>query len=255
MLTAEQCERITIETFVNDIEAFDRLASTNDYALQCSREGKRSKPLLVVTQQQIKGRGRGKNQWWSGKGSLTFSLLVDSAASLQSARPSPLTSLIVGVAVCEALLALCGDIDVKVKWPNDVYIRGRKVAGILIECPTHVGSDVVIGIGLNVNNTIQAAPQELANTATTLLDEMGQEYPLDRVLIQLLQHLEEGFSQQTFASRFRELCILTDKQVIIDVGNRTFSGLCTGIDEDGALVLQTEDGPEKIVAGVIRSFV
>ncbi len=254
MLTAEQCERIKIETLVAEVEAFEQLSSTNDFALQCSREGTRSKPLLVITEQQNQGRGRGENQWWSGGGSLTFSLLIDSGVSLRSAQPSPITSLIVGVAVCDALLALCDGLEVGVKWPNDVFVRGRKIAGILIECPSHAGSDIIIGIGLNVNNSIESAPSELSQIATTLFDETGQQFPLDGVLVQVLQQMEERFSDRKIATRFRELCILTDKQVTIDVGNRTQTGLCTGIDDDGALVLQTNDGPEKFVAGVIRSF-
>ena len=129
MFTLDQLQQIRRETFVADVEFHEQLSSTNDRAIEVANDPALLKPTLIVARDQTAGRGRGNNQWWSSEGALTFSLLLDGDASCHQQRPWSLVSLSMGVAICDAILALCPDLDVGLKWPNDVHILGRKVAG------------------------------------------------------------------------------------------------------------------------------
>lgn len=252
MITADQCKRIRDETFVSQVEFHSELASTNDVAMERSAEGKLPKPLLVVTGSQTAGRGRGANRWWSSKGALTFSLLLDSAPTSTSLP----ISLAVGIAVCDTVQALTGESAFRLKWPNDVYHSGRKIAGVLIERPSQMSGDLVVGIGLNVNNSMESAPEEIASIATSLCDVSGRIYELDTVLVHLISQLEQimGMEPSQLHDRWQQLCMLTDKDVVVNAGNQQCAGRCLGIDENGALIVETLKGQEKCVSGVVTSF-
>jgi len=248
-------ERIKQQTMVADVEWFATLPSTNDHAVQQARNRDCRKPLLVLAEQQTAGRGRGANQWWSEQGALTFALLIDSIQDV----PNAFISLAMGVAVCDAIRSFDGALDAGLKWPNDVYLADRKAGGILIERPSMNNGDCIIGIGLNVNNSTRSAPAEILDKATSLLDMGQQEYELQAVLIHLLQHIERalgaiGDDLDKLRGRWRELCILRGRQLEVDLGDRSHIGMCQGIDDDGALVIETASGPARCTTGVVKSF-
>lgn len=248
-------EQITKDTFVADVECFESLSSTNDHALQRSAEATCKKPLLVIAEQQTAGRGRGGNSWWSSTGALTFSLLYQTVTS----DPPPYISLAAGVAVCEAVRDLAPDINVGLKWPNDIYIGERKLAGLLIERPSHSRRDVVLGIGLNVNNTFTDAPADIQQRAISLVDAAGQTFDSQLVLTKLLQHLEVAIAAidsdpQWLPSKWQELCILRGRHVVIEAGGQQYAGICQGIDDTGAIVIDTPAGQKNLISGVVHSF-
>ncbi len=190
--------RILRETFVVEIEHREELGSTNDRALQRAKQGATRLPLLVIADRQTAGRGRGGNRWWTGPGSLAFSLLLESAAvegkedasTLALGRqlncrpndfdsrprglncgPDNLVSLAAGMAVAETIKPLLGNKEIGILWPNDVIAAGRKLAGILVEVLTD--GRTVIGIGINTNVSMADVPAELLPIATTLLELTG----------------------------------------------------------------------------------
>ena len=189
--------RIISETFLQQVVYRDELDSTNSFAVDlCKQSGVNlpDLPALVISERQTSGRGRGSNRWWSAEGALTFSLIVP-LAELDGSQLG-LVSLCAGLAVCRALERLAPQVDVGLKWPNDVLIHHKKVCGILCEAPPPAGAgSVVIGIGLNVNNSMESAPNELRQSATSLIDQIGTELPLTDVLILCLHELDRCLAE------------------------------------------------------------
>jgi BirA family biotin operon repressor/biotin-[acetyl-CoA-carboxylase] ligase len=249
--------RIAAESGIASLEYQPQVASTNDWALQLAADEQRRWPLLVLTARQTSGRGRGANQWWSSDGALTFSLVINTAASSLPTQRWPQIALATGLAVCEALETLFPSGIFGLKWPNDVYLSGRKLCGILVESPSHRGR-VVIGVGINVNNSFAAAPPALQQTATSLADAAGAEFDLNDSLIEVLQRMIDSLTAlgqgTTFGDRFSRYCLLTGHVVQIESGRQRLAGRCQGIDDNGALILKTAAGLERIVSGSVVAW-
>jgi BirA family biotin operon repressor/biotin-[acetyl-CoA-carboxylase] ligase len=175
--------RIASETFARSVDFHESIGSTNDRALELARSPDQSLPCLVLAEQQTGGRGRGTNAWWSSEGSLTFSVLIDASEFGLSRDIWPQISLASGLAVCEAVTEFLQYKRVQLKWPNDVFLESRKVSGLLVEVPDPKVSRIVIGIGLNVNNSVQSAPDELREIATTMSDVGLNAFEMTEVLL------------------------------------------------------------------------
>lgn len=243
------------ETFVCRVEHYATVGSTNDRARECLADGVGPLPLLIVADEQTAGRGRGANRWWTGKGSLACSLIVEVDELGIDRSRSPLVALAAAVAVAETVAPLLPSHTVGLHWPNDVIAAGRKLAGILAE----VLSDrwLVVGIGLNTNNSLRDAPHELQNTATTLFELTGIPHDSTQVLLTLLEHLEKAFRRlasgpEQIAANANTLCLQHGQTLSIQLGRRRVCGRCGGIAADGALLLDTPEGREKLYSGVLR---
>jgi BirA family biotin operon repressor/biotin-[acetyl-CoA-carboxylase] ligase len=251
--------RLRKSHFLAAVEHHPEIGSTSDRALELARQEKLDLPLLVLADRQTGGRGRGSNQWWAAEGSLTFSLLLDARKLNIASAAWPVLSLSTGLAICEGLEDLVPGGDFGVKWPNDVHCAGRKVCGILIESPSASSGKVVVGIGLNVNNSFRAAPLELQTTAVSLSDYLQRPLDMTAVLLALLARLGErwkdlgrsGFGPQ--AGEFRRRCVLDGQTIQVSSGPRTITGRCLSIADDGAIILQTESGREQVASGSVVS--
>jgi BirA family transcriptional regulator, biotin operon repressor / biotin---[acetyl-CoA-carboxylase] ligase len=246
--------RIIRETFVVEVEHHDELGSTNDRAIQRAKQGASRLPLMVVADRQTAGRGRGRNRWWTGSGSLAFSLLLESAAVEGKAETAPLISLAVGVAVADTVKPLLPGHEVGIRWPNDVMAAGRKMAGILVEVLP--GGRTVVGIGINTNNTMAGASAELLPIAATMLDVTGKQQDHTEIMIALLNILENKLgtlkqSPSQLASQADAICLQRDKPLSLRAGNQTINGICGGVAPDGALLLKTAEGLRSFYSGVI----
>ena len=252
--------QITSATFVKHVEFHAEIGSTNDRALDLAvAEVSIDTPLLVWAQQQTAGRGRGANRWWAAEGALTFSLLLDTKSLELPQERWPQVSLTTGLAVCSALQELLPSAEIGLKWPNDVFLHGKKICGILVEIPPRQSGKLVVGIGINVNNSLNAAPAELSATATALCDASHRKWDLVSVLIQVLTQLELHLRQLSngdpeLADRWHELCLLRGRLVQHVVGDRLTVGICQGVDRDGALLLQSEAGLARVLGGVIAKW-
>jgi BirA family biotin operon repressor/biotin-[acetyl-CoA-carboxylase] ligase len=254
-----ELDRICRETFVRHVEFHRTLGSTNDRGLELAGRSDCECPLLVLAASQTAGRGRGVNRWWSAEGALTFSLVVDCNRFALTPVNRPKASLTVGLAVCETLSELLRDIHVGLKWPNDVFLNGRKSCGILIEALPLPADRLVIGVGLNVNNSLSAAPDTVRSVATSLIDEAGQSFELQGVLIRLLGQIEQNLQWLSDAGddlrgRWRQYCVLQGHTVMLDVDDRHVVGVCRGIDRDGALLLQTGSGTKRFFSGIVTGI-
>ena len=257
---AEVAARVRAETFVRHVERHDEIASTNDRALVLAADRGLPTPALILADRQTAGRGRGANVWRSGPGALTFSLLIDRPAGLPPER-MPILSLAAGLAARDAVASAAPGLAAKVKWPNDVYLEGRKVCGILTEVPSAAPGRAVVGVGLNVNNSLADAPKEVRRRAASLRELLLLQDPLDaaELLIDFLVRFEAELadlaaSGEIAAGRWAPHCLLTGREVRLRTPAEETAGLCLGIAADGALLLDTADGPRPFRAGEVVSF-
>ncbi|MCA9186739.1 MAG: biotin--[acetyl-CoA-carboxylase] ligase, partial [Planctomycetales bacterium] len=267
-ITTDALRQLRTTTFVKTIIHCDEAISTNDHALRIARDDSNlpDLPLIVYTDRQTAGRGRGQNRWWSAAGSLTFSLMIDASAYQLDRSHQPLISLGTGLAVATTLTRFDPSIKPQLKWPNDVHVGGRKIAGILSEVPQNRPHWIVIGVGLNVNNSIQKAlcektlPLEIADIATALCDESLTPVPLISALATLLDHLHQQWCRLAYdapgvLSDFRQRCMLTGRLVSLRIGDQVQTGRCLGINEQGAIVLQHDESSTAHFGGIVERVV
>lgn len=250
-------DRVISKTCVSCIDYHPEHQSTNDRALQIARDDDANRvPTLVLTDHQTAGRGRGENRWWSSEGALTFSLLLPSESVSLSPANIPKTSLVTGLAVVHAIEQIVPGEKTQLKWPNDVYLRGRKVCGVLVEAIDGSRGALVIGIGVNVNNSVSEAPDELHNTSIALCDVIGR--PVDRteLLMAILKHVESQLGKlrsgdDQLQRQWQDRCLLTGQTIRVDTANQQLVGVCRGIDEQGALLLELGTSMERCLTGTV----
>lgn len=228
---------------------FESIGSTNNYIKEHADEFPDG--TLVVSEEQKSGRGRLGREWTSpsGKG-IWMSLLLKPGISPQDA---PKITQIAAAALVEALNDLYG-LDVKVKWPNDIVVNGRKVCGILTEMGAELGrvSHIVLGIGINAN--MDAFAGELADKATSLKIEIGEAVDRKKLLFHFLNCLErllDLFFEDGDFEKALNICrkhsAVIGKKIWIKEKNSSVEVLATGINDSGELVVQYEDGSEKAI--------
>jgi BirA family transcriptional regulator, biotin operon repressor / biotin---[acetyl-CoA-carboxylase] ligase len=254
--------RIQSRGLVARIDYHETIGSTSDRALELGSLDEGQLPLLVLAVRQTAGRGRGANRWWSDEGALTFSLVLEAPRERLPPDRWPQVALVAGVAVCEALQKLAPKAELRVKWPNDVYLGSGKVCGILCESIPGLSDRLVVGIGVNVNNRRQATGDSgPRTTAASLVEHDGMQRDLTEVLIDVLDEMDrrwrellEGHFEEP-ATVYRERCFLTNKIVKIEqAGGSTIVGVCRGIDEWGRLRVHTECGEVAVVSGTVASW-
>ena len=252
-LDQQACQRIVEATFLAGCELSDETDSTNDDCLAALRSGQiKQHPWLFVANHQRRGRGRSGNSWWSAPGALTFSISV----SLEDPANQSLLSLLSAVACCDALEKVAGCSQLEIKWPNDIYCQGRKLAGILIESPA-VGEMLVLGIGINLNNSTRQAPEEIARQAIAVADITGTTVSPESVLTGVLREIELLLASlrtnsPSIADQWRARCMLKGRTVGVRNGDLLVQGVCQGIDDLGHLVVMNQGEATTLASGSIE---
>jgi BirA family transcriptional regulator, biotin operon repressor / biotin---[acetyl-CoA-carboxylase] ligase len=221
-------------------------SSTNDEAKHGARQGA-PHGATWVAEQQTAGRGRQGRSWWAPAGeSLTFSVLVR-----DTPPPSrlPQIALAAGLAVLEAVAAATSPgPGAKIKWPNDVVLGGKKVAGVLVEAITAGPRVLAIAVGIGINVHTRVFPSEIAASATSVALALGTaSRPPDRAqiladtLAALDSHLHGVAARGLgpFRARLEAVDALRGRRVRNDTGDE---GAATGIDDDGRLLVRRDDG-------------
>ena len=239
------------------IHSYAELESTNDEAHRLADDGALHGEV-VIADVQTKGRGRRGRTWVSPKGkAVTMSIIL--RPSLPPAR-APEITLVAAVAVCEAAREL-GAASARIKWPNDIECRGRKLAGVLTElrAETDRVRHAVLGLGFNVSMEMHDFPQELRAIATSLLVETGEKTPRPVACARLLEHLEEWLSLHEtegfgpVRDRWRELSSTLGRTVRVTGEGDPVEGTAADLDEDGALILRATSGQlVRVVAGDVE---
>jgi BirA family biotin operon repressor/biotin-[acetyl-CoA-carboxylase] ligase len=236
------------------IHYFDELATTQQTARELAEQGA-AEGVVVIAERQTAGRGRMGRSWHSpaGAGLYTTTILRPQFALAHVPR----ISIAAGVAAAEAVETFAPGL-VTLKWPNDIWLKGRKTGGILAEAVTDRSgglSAVLLGIGINVNLAAGDIPAELRDKATSLRVALGR--PCDRVELAraLFSRLDSRYmevvSGRFAATRqaFERYFALARRRVTVLDGTARTSGVALGIDDEGALLLETERGLVRILAG------
>lgn len=219
---------------------YPKLTSTMDEAARQADLGAED-GTVVVAEVQSAGRGRQGRGWVSEPGNLLVSVLF---------RPKmdhlPLISIVGGVAAARAVRKTTG-LDTQIKWPNDLLVQGRKVAGILAESAV-AGDSVlhaVLGIGINVALETGRST-DIAASAISINAAAGRDVSREDLLRQLLQDLDVLYLQldrgQSPIPEWRDLLETTGQRVDAGWGNDSYSGVAEGVDEIGNLLLRQDDG-------------
>jgi BirA family transcriptional regulator, biotin operon repressor / biotin---[acetyl-CoA-carboxylase] ligase len=245
--------RPRLRRIATSVRFFASIGSTNDVALQIGSEG-----AVVLADEQTAGRGRRGHTWFSppGSGLYTSVVVTPAAACVEPLRAVTLLTIGVGVAVAEGIEAATG-LAASLKWPNDVYVGPRKLAGILAESAGQPSSHVVAGYGINVSPS--AYPPALRDRATDIETELGRRVDRFLVLAETLAALESRYGD-LLDGRFdaildawrRRAPGATGARVswITTAGER--QGVTAGIDRDGALLVRSDGQVERIVGGAVE---
>ncbi|HEX6283770.1 MAG TPA: biotin--[acetyl-CoA-carboxylase] ligase [Pyrinomonadaceae bacterium] len=235
---------------------YESLSSTNSevarFAVQGAEEG-----LAIVADEQTAGRGRLQRSWSSPKGAgLYFSILL---------RPKiapdrwPLLTFVAALATGDALLET-SEVPTDIKWPNDLLANERKICGILAEAiETPTGRAAVVGIGINLTNN--AFPQDLLGVATSVAEESGRQPERASILNALLVALGRWYSllhepegaEKILATWAGRSSYASDRLVQVTNGGEIVQGITRGVENDGALRLETAQGLQIIRAGDVTS--
>lgn len=231
---------------------FSSLASTNDTAADLAREGAAA-PAVVVAGRQTAGRGQRGRSWFSGRDSVAATFLLP----IMPDRPIQHLPILAGLAVREALASLTGENGLKVKWPNDVLLHGRKVSGVL--CERRHGVDLV-GAGINVRHAPDEVPPELTGSSIALADVCHT--PLDRweVLAAVTAPLGRHVLQESAPLAWRWALAqwplhdsLLGEDVEVETPLGRVVGRSHGIDTHGQLHIVTSEGQARFIAsGSVR---
>ena len=227
-----------------DIRHYDSIGSTNDEAMRLTREGA-AHGTVVHADQQTAGRGRLARRWLSPPGNLYASIVLRlDAPTSRSAEVGFVASLAVADAI-EAMLPR--QTRASLKWPNDVLVREAKIAGILLE---QADDSLILGIGVNVLH----APDGMPYPVATIAGSGGiatVDVTLSRLLTTLANWLEiwqrDGFApiRAAWVARAHP----PGSPLRVTAGERVIEGRFADLAQDGALILDTDDGPVRVVAG------
>lgn len=242
--------------WLRHMEWHPQVDSTNTLARRVSLDRPDHLPAVIVADLQTHGRGRSSHTWWSPSGCLMMTLAISADLLPEQRSHWNQLALIAGVALGEAVESVCPELKTQLKWPNDMYLNGRKAAGILIESFVPVSRPTVflIGIGVNVDVDWQTAPDELTSKATCLATECRRSISLVQVLRSLIdsvaERLEEWRAGHSHWHQFwQERCFLQGRNIAVltpagldDRGKSSSVGRCEGVAADGQLLLRTDRG-------------
>jgi BirA family transcriptional regulator, biotin operon repressor / biotin---[acetyl-CoA-carboxylase] ligase len=236
---------------MREIHRFASLPSTMLKAIELAQEGCPS-GTVVVADEQTAGQGRFGRSWHSEPGA---GLYMSEVLRLKICPDSlPLVTLALGLATAEALTNLAG-VAPDLRWPNDVMLRGKKCAGILVQLHETV---LIAGIGINVNHTF--FPPELADTATSLRLVTGREQSSEKLLANLvdavdehLQNLLQNGRESVLRAFSQASSYVRGRRVIVDQSGTEITGVTDGLDPQGFLLLRQDNGKRTLIlAGGVR---
>jgi BirA family biotin operon repressor/biotin-[acetyl-CoA-carboxylase] ligase len=237
-----------------DIRVFEETGSTNDVVEKFARDGV-AEGVVVFAESQTKGRGRLGRPWLSpARKGLWFSVLLR-----PDLRPQAATQLTVASATAlTRAIRQQTDLTPQIKWPNDILVRGRKVAGVLTELSAELDhvKYIILGIGVDVNVNAGEFPPALRKLATSLKIEAGRPWPRAELAAAILRELDADYARlgrhqfAQLAEEWAEQCTTLGRTVSIRVGDRTLHGRAEALDDDGELLLRTEHGRlERVIGG------
>lgn len=223
--------------------------STNSLAAEAIAEKKLPEGTVIVAEEQTQGRGYAGNTWQSERGkNLLMSMVL--YPNFLSPRQHFFLNQVVSLAISDTLDEHIPANEVRIKWPNDVFIGNRKVAGILIEnsIKGNMIQHCIVGMGINVNQT---GFGDGLKQATSLAKELKSEIPLEQLMQQLFTHFEKRYLQlkrekfEMLVKEYMKKMYLVDELATFSAQQKKFRGKIEGLTADGRLVIE-QDGIHKV---------
>ncbi|UCF69772.1 MAG: biotin--[acetyl-CoA-carboxylase] ligase [candidate division WOR-3 bacterium] len=231
LIVGSKCYRLT------------EIESTNDYAKQILTHAPEG--TVVVADVQTAAKGRMGRSWYSPEGGLWMSVLLQH-------HENYLISLIAGVSICEAFEPY--DIAARIKWPNDVFLNDKKIAGTLCEV---IDDKIILGIGINLN--VRHFPDDLSGKASSVLIETKKHFDTQSFYHHLCRSLDNNYRVlkkkeiEVLLSKWRKHSLMVGREVSIMVHDRVVIGKVLDVDHQGALIVMRADyGIEHVIAGDCR---
>jgi BirA family biotin operon repressor/biotin-[acetyl-CoA-carboxylase] ligase len=247
-------ERLGSARLGSKFHYFQEVGSTSSHARALAENGA-AEGEVVIAESQIQGRGRLGRRWESPPlANLYFSIVL--RPTLPPAHAAQIT-LMAAVALAECVGTLIPQ-PPAIKWPNDILVQGKKLAGILTEacCDTARVDYVILGVGMNVNLGVEAMPETIRQRATSLSVLSGENLSREKVLSGLIQHLDrcygilEASGFEALRPRWEAYFNLGGRRVRAESGDQAVIGVARGIDPRGALLVEDESGALRtIIAG------
>jgi len=242
-----------------DIRVFEKTTSTNDVVEKLARDGVKE-GVVVFAESQTKGRGRLGRKWISpSRKGLWFSVLLRPELRTQSAtRLTIMAATSLARAICRQTRLVPA-----IKWPNDVLVGGKKVAGILTELQGELDriKFIILGMGVDVNVALNEFPAEFRDLATSLRIETGASILRAELAVAILREMDDDYARicsgefEALADEWEGQCSTIGQNVVIRVGDRQIRGRAESLDADGALLLRTQHGHlERITGGDVTTL-
>jgi BirA family biotin operon repressor/biotin-[acetyl-CoA-carboxylase] ligase len=237
---------------VKKLLVYERLDSTNSTAKELARAGA-NESTVVIAQTQTKGRGRFERIWESPGGGVYLSFILRPQIPAEKASLLP---FVAALAVSRTISSY--GLHAFIKWPNDVQVHNKKIAGILLESEVnkHTINYVVVGIGINLNIDIKNLPSEIRTKSTSMISELGHPFDYYEFLTTLFKQFEVFYSlfiKQQYERIIDEWKTSTDtlgKTIRVHTSAETIQGVAFDVDQSGFLLLKTEKGEiRKILSG------
>lgn len=226
----------------------EEVDSTNNRAKQIALEEKDG--TVIISKRQTSGRGRRGRSWESPEGGIAISFILKPDVPPEK---SPQMTLISSLAVVETLNLNYPKLNAKIKWPNDILISQKKLSGILTELSADMEkiNYVVVGVGININSI----PKDLPENATSLLVETKEQIPIKQFLKSFFEHYDKLYDEYLnggiaeIIKRWKKNSDTIGKKVKIIGINENYEGVAKDIDENGALILKTDEKEIKVYSG------
>ncbi|MCJ7547992.1 MAG: biotin--[acetyl-CoA-carboxylase] ligase [Deltaproteobacteria bacterium] len=236
------------------IYTLSQASSTTEVAFGLALKGA-EEGVVVLAESQIKGKGRMGRPWESPAGLNIYLSLILRPRIVPS--KTPLITLMAAVACAEAIDKVTGLLPA-IKWPNDLLLERKKLGGILTEADMELDriNFVVVGIGINVNMTRALFPPSIKDTATSLQEALGREISRIALIQAVLQQMEQWYQRlaqgrgEEIRRRWKELSLVKGQAIEVTSLGEVVRGTALDIDEDGALLVQTDTNTiKRVVAG------
>ncbi|MBI4686227.1 MAG: biotin--[acetyl-CoA-carboxylase] ligase [Nitrospirae bacterium] len=251
MLETEGLHGLITGSLGKEIILLQDTDSTNTVAARLADEGS-PHGTVIIAETQRGGRGRLGRSWFSTKGNIYMSIILKPAVKTEAAA---LLTLMAGVACVRALGSTTG-LDVRLKWPNDIVVAGKKMGGILTE--TKILADTllfaVVGIGINVNMQREEFPSDIQSLATSVKAETNKTQSLPLIISEILKETEACYElfrenkRDTLLQEWRRLSSTLGKNVKVTIGKDIITGIAEDIDDKGMLLLRLLSGELKTIS-------
>ena len=238
------------------VHYFEEIDSTQNFAQQIASD-KKENGAIIIAEKQTDGRGRLDRKWTTPKGGISFSIIIHPIFDVSSSTLIPILS---AVALSKSIKSILG-IETQVKWPNDITMNGKKVAGILVDASFQANNIeyLILGIGINFDIDAKKLEKKLSKTPNfygiNSLRKKDDKTPPKLLLKEFLLQLEKNLSEldkgkkTKIVNEWTKRAAGIGKKITINTSNGNISGVSQGIDNDGALKLKTRNEIKKIFVG------